>query len=306
MASFTVSLGSNSATSTYTETVTVQTLTPGTGGMSRFLVTHTFSTPSTGYGANKTFSVPNGIDLNNITVSSVTLNAPSSGGSGTYSITPSNNDIKTRLINGNSTTTLTFAFRATQPSNYSETVTGITPSSGTYNRSSTRSWSSVVYTVTYTANSSGGGGEYDEEDQEEAETDFKGRITMQDYRRILMEFTQAYNNPNTPFNLYNGKYQNGYWDVSTGQYTETSTWSCCQNPIGCSPQTSYYFKFDPTLSVSTGNVIFLNDSGQVLSYQSTPKNSTLTTPSNCRSMLFYSKPAYFESTIGVYKNYTPS
>lgn len=298
MPSFTVSIGSNSATSTYTETLTVSG--PYNNNYS---VYHAFSTPSIGYGATKTFSVPSNLDLTQITVTNVTLNAPSSGGGGTYSITPSVGDIKTRINNGNRSTSLTFAFRANQPSNYTETVQGIVPSGGSYTRSSTRTWSSVVYTVTYTEN--GGGGD-EPEPEPMPETDFKGRITMQDYRRILMEFTQAYHNPATPFNLYNGKYQNGYWNVSNAQYVEDSTWSCCQNPIGCSPQTSYYFKFNPDLAVSTGNVIFLNDSGQVLSYQSTPKNSTLTTPANCRSMLFYSKPAYFESTIGVYKNYTPS
>ena len=183
MATFTVTVSSNSATSTYTETTTVS------GSNGRYSVYHSFSTPTIGYGATKTFSVPNSIDLSAITVTNVTLSAPSSGGAGTYSITPSNSEIKTRLNNGNRTTNLTYAFQANQPSNYTESVVGIVPSGGSSTRSSTRSWSTATYTITYTENAS--------EDPEvpsepEPEVFREGRLTMQDYRRMVIMESQPY------------------------------------------------------------------------------------------------------------------
>ena len=183
MATFTVTIGSNSATSTYTETTTVY------GSNGRYTVLHAFSTPSIGYGSNKTFSVPNSIDLSKITVTNVSLSAPSSGGSGTYSITPSNSEIKTRLNNGNRSTTLTYAFQATKPSNYSETVIGLVPTGGTTTRSSTRSWSTATYTVTYTENASE---DPDVPPEPEPVVFHEGRLTMQDYRRMVIMESQPY------------------------------------------------------------------------------------------------------------------
>ena len=144
MATFTMSVGSNKARSQYTETVTVS---PSGSG---YNVYHSFLSNGIGYGAEKTIEVPSHIDLSTITIKKVERSITDSGASGNASITPDNDTIKSRLIDGRRSITLTYAFEANVPPNYNEYVVGTVPSEGSYTRNSDyHNWQAGTFTVTY-------------------------------------------------------------------------------------------------------------------------------------------------------------
>ena len=106
----------------------------------------------------------------------------------------------------------------------------------------------------------------------------------------------GYANPWPPgggANIYDGEYEEGYYDISDGSKGSSTTWSRSKNPIPCQESTSYRFIFNKQASAgSLGYVLFYDSTDNYLS--SVQMNSTtygdgqvFTTPQNCAYMKWY-------------------
>ena len=88
-------------------------------------------------------------------------------------------------------------------------------------------------------------------------------------------------------NLYNGKVNGEYWDISTGETDIGSNWARSYK-IAVKPNTTYYLSFS-VIDGSAGYLLFFDLNGNYLNSSiETPRNLSFTTNSNTYFIAFYS------------------
>lgn len=109
------------------------------------------------------------------------------------------------------------------------------------------------------------------------------------------------------FNIWDEKYEKGYWNVNTGEAVNNDNFLRCKNYIPVVPGTEYRFVcLDANLNRSN-NILFFDIDKNLLSYIDIDKNTTFTTPDNCRYIKFYMNLQYgntYKSDISI--NYPPT
>jgi len=99
-------------------------------------------------------------------------------------------------------------------------------------------------------------------------------------------------------NLFDGESQNGYYDISTGEFVSSAgSWKGNTNRMRVKPNEAYYVYIGSSSTASIGYVLFYDINGNYISYTATPKNNSFTTPANCAYVNFYANETYFDSDI---------
>lgn len=111
-----------------------------------------------------------------------------------------------------------------------------------------------------------------------------------------IQSVQATAHVTTGFNQFDEVVEAGYWDISTGQKASGGNWMRCANYIPVLPNTEYKIHFTSG-SGSQGSLIYLNGNKAVISYVSSYISAVVTTPTNCRYIVFYANSGWFGGNI---------
>lgn len=120
--------------------------------------------------------------------------------------------------------------------------------------------------------------------------------TYHAYDAGSIQSVQATAHVTTGFNQFDEVVEAGYWDATTGQKASGGNWMRCANYIPVLPNTEYMIHFSSG-SGSQGSIIYLDGNKAVISYASSYIGTIITTPSNCRYMVFYANNGWFGGNI---------
>ena len=120
--------------------------------------------------------------------------------------------------------------------------------------------------------------------------------TYHAYDAGSIQSVQATAHVTTGFNQFDEVVEAGYWDATTGQKASGGNWIRCANYIPVLPNTEYKIHFTSG-SGSQGSLIYLDGNKSVISYISSYISAVITTPSNCRYMVFYANNGWFGGNI---------